>query len=71
VEDPICPNHARRVVLKGQGFTTLHMAFLDSINGYNPLDEPALGAGLDRNLPLPQHAHHLVRRFNKGPHIGL
>ncbi|MBN8460210.1 MAG: DUF4038 domain-containing protein [Verrucomicrobia bacterium] len=30
-----------------QGFTAIHMAFLGTIGGYNPFDEPARGAGLD------------------------
>lgn len=34
-------------VRKRQGFTAIHMAFLGTIGGYNPFDEPACGAGLD------------------------
>ena len=47
--NPEIPSAFREMlrVRKDQGFTTIHMAFLDNINGYNPFDEPARGAGLD------------------------
>ncbi len=47
--NPEIPSAFRQMLRtrKEQGFTTIHMAFLGSIDGYNPFDDPARGPGLD------------------------